>query len=362
MGELTYIYSLEFPEGNIRYIGKADNPRRRFQGHIAELKRGTFTHKQSWLKSLINIGEKPILNIIEEVNKESWEIWERYYIALYKSWGFRLTNSTGGGDGNCGENIESRRKSAEKQRELYRTGKKIPWNKGKKTGLTPWNKNLKQGEDFKNKIKQSLKEHYKDHTTWNKGKKCPRNPNLPPVVFSEETKIKMKESRRKYFETHDGVNKGKKSNPESVRKMILNKPSRKDILQFDLDGNFIKEWESSQQVAREIKCFGVSSVCKGEKQSSGGYLWVFKEEFNQNPDIIKEKIIARRNIHKHINRDKSTWITKKIIQLDPYTKEQIKIWDSISEARNVLGKGNIGRACRVGLKANGFYWRYLESA
>lgn len=52
----------------------------------------------NWIKGLKKEGLKPILEIIDEVDKIEWKFWEKHYISLYKSWGFRLTNLTEGGD------------------------------------------------------------------------------------------------------------------------------------------------------------------------------------------------------------------------------------------------------------------------
>ena len=95
----TNIYSLIDPRDEmIRYIGKADDCDKRLEGHIKKTKYET-NHKANWIKGLLKENLKPILEIIDEVQKSEWEFWERHYISLYKSWGFDLTNSTMGGDG-----------------------------------------------------------------------------------------------------------------------------------------------------------------------------------------------------------------------------------------------------------------------
>ena len=53
------------------------------------------------------------------------------------------------------------------------------------------------------------------------------------------------------------------------------KSNNKPILQFDLDGNFICEWESATDVSREVK----SSICeclKGRHKTALGYIWKYK--------------------------------------------------------------------------------------
>ncbi len=95
--ETTYIYSLSCPTtGQVRYVGKADNVNYRFASHISETKN---THKCRWINSLKKKGLLPSIEIIDEVSVAEWKFWERHYISLYKSWGFRLTNATMGGDG-----------------------------------------------------------------------------------------------------------------------------------------------------------------------------------------------------------------------------------------------------------------------
>lgn len=97
----TYIYTLENPVSNeIRYVGKTNNPERRLHYHW------TVGYKSNnklgnWLKSLKKIKIKPIMIIIDETN-ENWEILEQYWISQFKTWGFKLVNSTDGGEGAYG--------------------------------------------------------------------------------------------------------------------------------------------------------------------------------------------------------------------------------------------------------------------
>ena len=53
------------------------------------------------------------------------------------------------------------------------------------------------------------------------------------------------------------------------------------VLQFDLNGQFIKTWTSIKEAAEQlgIKYQGISRVCRGERRSSGGYMWEYVEKF-----------------------------------------------------------------------------------
>ena len=95
----TYIYILIDPRTNqVRYVGKADDCDKRLDKHMYEGKNKN-NHKANWIKGLIKENLKPILEMIDKVPYEEWQFWERHYISLYKSWGFKLTNNTMGGDG-----------------------------------------------------------------------------------------------------------------------------------------------------------------------------------------------------------------------------------------------------------------------
>jgi len=96
----TYIYTLSDSSG-IRYIGKSDNPAKRLSIHLKEskLKR---TKKEKWIFSLKAKGQKPILEILDEVDSYNWSFYECYWISQFKSWEFKLLNGTSGGEGSDG--------------------------------------------------------------------------------------------------------------------------------------------------------------------------------------------------------------------------------------------------------------------
>lgn len=103
----TYIYTLSDPKTNIiRYVGKTSNPTERIRKHIEFRDSGKRkTHLYSWMKSIVL---DPIFEIIDEVDESEWKFWEIYWISQFKTWGFKLTNLTDGGDGGC--SIETKEK------------------------------------------------------------------------------------------------------------------------------------------------------------------------------------------------------------------------------------------------------------
>ena len=60
-------------------------------------------------------------------------------------------------------------------------------------------------------------------------------------------------------------------------------PTKKPILQYDLNGLFIKEWDFVRQpidngIGTDYN--GISACCLGKQRTANGYIWRFKEKVN----------------------------------------------------------------------------------
>ena len=120
------------------------------------------------------------------------------------------------------------------------------------------------------------------------------------------------------------------------------------VLQYDLNGNFIKEFPSASSTGYQQSA--ISSVCRQEQYVAYGYIWKYKND--------------ERDIQEWINRlkDKNKNNKKRIYQYD-INMNLINIYESATEAAKALNlsdKSNICRAARVKGKSAGFYWRYEE--
>lgn len=99
-----YIYSLRDPMDNqIRYVGKTEHINKRLWEHINETKnkilnKEKLNHKNSWINSLLKNNLSPILEILEITQENNWKEREQFFIKEFKENGFKLTNSTKGGD------------------------------------------------------------------------------------------------------------------------------------------------------------------------------------------------------------------------------------------------------------------------
>ena len=69
---------------------------------------------------------------------------------------------------------------------------------------------------------------------------------------------------------------------KKISKSLINNPKiSKKVNQYDLNGRFIKQWESIMEVERQldINNSNISSCCSNKKayKSAGGYIWKYAE-------------------------------------------------------------------------------------
>jgi len=218
--KLTYIYSLSDPISNeIRYVGKSDNPNQRLVEHIRKCKY-SITHKNNWIKSLLNRNLKPIVEILDIVSVNDCGFWENYWINTIKTWGFDLTNIANGGiGGNLGSIVNK-------------------------------------------KISQALMNRTYTNETIEKMKIGAKNRQI-----SEEGRKSLSIHR-----TGSGNPMYGKKRPESSKKY-------RSVMQLDTNHNIIKIWDGLIIASKKLKInrCTISDVCNNRKKTAGGYIWKYYE-------------------------------------------------------------------------------------
>jgi hypothetical protein len=243
---ITRIYLVTncYNDPNKVYIGKTKNSR-------------LFNHKKTY-------GDDIIYTYIDEINslnRKDWEPLETYWIEQFITWGFEVVN----------------------KRKRGGSGTEYQSNETK----------LKISSSNKGKPKHSLY-----------SKKCISN-KLKGIPKSNETKLKMSHprlntdkmkkpkltSKKGIYHKSYGVKKSKEFcellskqrigisfSEETKRKISENKINKgiKPVLQYDLEGNFIKEWESIKSTRLIIKG-DVQACCNNKQKTAGGYLWKYKK-------------------------------------------------------------------------------------
>jgi len=70
---------------------------------------------------------------------------------------------------------------------------------------------------------------------------------------------------------------GKNHSDDIKKRLRENSKTKKTVLQFDMDGILIREWESTMDVYRELK-INCRPCCRGIYKSAGGFKWEYKNK------------------------------------------------------------------------------------
>ena len=89
----------------------------------------------------------------------------------------------------------------------------------------------------------------------------PNPNNLPQVDHIDNDKTHNYVNNLQWITSRDNVRKGR----------------IKPILQFDLNGNFIREWECARDVGRAAQ-INICNCLKGKQKTALGYIWKYKED------------------------------------------------------------------------------------
>ena len=260
--ETTFIYSLSDPiTGEIRYIGKANNPKKRILDHVRENKTSNKSHKISWIKSLIAKDLLPIVEIVDEVPKLDWEFWEQYWISQFKYWGFNLTNiSPGGYNNNYKRTTETKKKMR-----ISKLGTTLPI-------------------EHRKKISESVKLKAKENPLYNRGEGNSRKFLDKELLYQKYIIENLSLNKcasffdvsKKTVFTNITEYSFKKDKSNWIGQVASN--PEKYILQFDKDDNFIKEWLGLKSITKElgINSSNIANCCRGVAKSAGGFIWKYK--------------------------------------------------------------------------------------
>lgn len=299
------IYTLKNPITNeIRYVGftSAKSVDIRLNSHIYEAKNTRVTTKNSsWIKSLLKKGIKPKIELLDEVD-DNWQFWEQYWIAQFKSWGFKLNNHTLGGEGNLG--YKPTEKTLFKIRKIY----------------------------CKYDISGKFIKKYKSIT------EAAKDNNTQKSIINQAAKNYglSKGFQWRYYSSNYKKNIG------LCTKMLKNI----EIHQYSLDGVFLKKWESLVKASKVLKInsVNINKVLKQERKTAGNFQW--KYAFN-NVKIEKVEI--------------TSGFKKQVIQMDK-NKNIINTFNSLKEAENKTGISNksISNVVRgKSVTAGGYLWKTI---
>ena len=215
------IYKITNPKGQI-YVGQSINIERRFKEYKRLAKRAA---GRKILNSLKGFGVKNhVFEIIEECLIEQLHekeyYWKKYYTSVENGLNCDYFDNSGG-----------------------------PRSEETKRKISEGAKGKKRSEETKQKLKKPKTEEHKQNIS-----KSKQN-------ISKETKRKISEGK-----------KGKTPNRDYKE---WAKTRTNPILQYDLDGNFIKEWEGTKAAALYLGCdpTTITANLRGITKKGYGFIW-----------------------------------------------------------------------------------------
>ena len=164
---------------------------------------------------------------LDEVSDSEWKFWEKHYISLFRSWGFKLENKNDGGGGSTSYSDEIKQKISQSK-----TGMKYNLTEEGKINKSILLKGLKRSEKTKQKISKAKKGH-----------ECYKN-------------------------------------PERNQKIRKNNSNNKPIYQYDLQGNLLNEFQSAQEAGRHLGKSGnsIADCAAGRQKTAYGFIWEYKTQ------------------------------------------------------------------------------------
>ena len=124
-----------------------------------------------------------------------------------------------------------------------------------------------RSEEIKNKISQSNKGKIVSDET-----KAKKRVSMLGKTASDETKKKMSISALGKPKSEEHKLNMMKNRSNVIKGVVLS--NSKNINQYNLEGNFIKSWNSITEAKKIIKG-DINACCSGKQKTAGGFIWKF---------------------------------------------------------------------------------------
>jgi hypothetical protein len=145
------------------------------------------------------------------------------------------------------------------------------------------------GNERAEKIKKQLSDSQKGRISWCKGKKLTDDHRKNISESRIKSGVCTKEKNGMYGRHHtiearekmSKIHKGKVISEETKKKSFETKLKNKSfgwkpVIQYDLQGNVIKEFSSIKEAVHITNIKQIGACCKGKQKTAGNYVWRYK--------------------------------------------------------------------------------------
>ena len=100
------------------------------------------------------------------------------------------------------------------------------------------------------------------------------------VFLNEDGSVDKEKSNLEWKNHRDNCNHGTRN--ERVSKAMTNGKLSKKVLQFTLDGEFVREWESTNECGRNgFDQSHVAACCRGERKTHKGFRFMYADDYKE---------------------------------------------------------------------------------
>jgi hypothetical protein len=272
------IYVLKDPRTNeVRYVGCTRNIQQRYKAHINKA-RDLDTPKRKWITELRELGLKPILEELENIDESLSINKEKEYIKKFRLLGYNLVN-TGELDNNGNSTSFQKGEKGIKIVALMLDGAYYNSYSSIISASIDTNTSSSNIASVLNKISKTAakliwvyEDDYYDLS----------DEDINDLVINAKDRSNVGGKSTQFNEGHVAWNKGKKGKL---------KPDKHVFQYSSITGLFIKEWTNAKQASVELKCNeeGIGQCCRGKSKTAGGYIWDYIKYEYITPPIYTGK-------------------------------------------------------------------------